>query len=79
MKRNELPFNPHDVTPDFFIDGAFTDQTQNDETALMSCYFHKPLQTLYIFNCIGIRKELHELLKFLKIMLCKTTLAPNRK
>ena len=66
MKRNELPFNPHDVTPDFFIDGAFTDQTQNDETALMSCYFHKPLQTLYIFNCIGIRKELHELLKFFK-------------
>lgn len=66
QKLSELPFNPQMIAPDYFIDGAFTDQTQNDETALMSCYFYKPLQKLYIFNCIGVRKELHELLGFFK-------------
>lgn len=66
QKKSELPFNPQSITMDFIIDGAFTEDTQNDETALMACYFHKPNQTLYIFNCIGIRKELYELLTFFK-------------
>ena len=66
QKLSELPFNPEMIAPDYFIDGAFTDQTENDETGVLACYFYKPLQTLYIFNCIGIRKELYEFLPFFK-------------
>jgi predicted phage terminase large subunit-like protein len=32
----------------------------------MSYYHYKPTDTLYIFNCHGIRKELYELLKYFK-------------
>lgn len=66
IKENELPFNPNEIAPDYFIDGAFTDQSQNDETGLLACYYHKPQNRLYIFNCTGIRKELYELLPFFK-------------
>lgn len=65
-KESELPFNPQMVTADFWIDGAFTDKTQNDETALLSSYFNKADGNLYVFNCIGVRKELYELLDFFK-------------
>ena len=65
-KFNELPFDPNQIPADFFIDGAFTESTKNDETALMSCYHYKATDTLYIFNCSGVRKELYELLKFFK-------------
>jgi len=65
-KENELPFNMSDVAPNFWIDGAFTDKTKNDETGLLSGYFNKADGKLYIFNCSGIRKELYELLKYFK-------------
>lgn len=64
--ENELPFDITTKTADFFIDGAFTDQTKNDETALLSCYYNKANRKLYIFNCSGIRKELYELLPYFK-------------
>lgn len=64
--KNELPFDIDSVPADFFIDGAFTDKSKNDETALLSCYHHKLTDTLYIFNCHGIRKELYELLDYFK-------------
>ena len=66
IDESALPFNPNEVVVDYFIDGAFTENTKNDETALMTTYFHKKTETLYIFNCIGIRKELYELLPFFK-------------
>lgn len=66
VRENELPFNPNSVTTDYFIDGAFTDKSHNDETALLTCYYHKPNNSLYILNCIGVRKELYELLKYFK-------------
>ncbi len=66
IKRSELPFNADAVSADYFIDGAFTDKTKNDETGLMSCYFHKQTGNLYIFNCSGVRKELYELLKYFR-------------
>lgn len=66
INESELPFNPQHVEADFFIDGAFTDQTKNDETGLLSCYFDKKTNNLYIFNCTGIRKELYEFLPFFK-------------
>lgn len=60
---NELPFNPAQVRRDFFIDGAFTDKMENDESAQMSCSFYKG--NLYIFNCVGVRKQLAEYLEFI--------------
>lgn len=65
-KENELPFNADNITTDFFIDGAFTDKTKNDETGLLSSYYNKADGKLYIFNCIGVRKELYKLLPFFK-------------
>ena len=64
--EKQLPFNPRLVTADFFIDGAFTEKAQNDETALMSCYFNNADGKLYIFNVMGVRKEMYELLKYFK-------------
>ena len=66
MKLAELPFNPMTVAADFWVDGAFTDKTENDETATMSCYFNKADGNLYIFNVNGVRKELYEYLAFFK-------------
>ena len=63
IKESELPFNPRSVKKDFFIDGAFTEKVQNDETAQMSCSFYKG--NLYIFNCHGVRKQLNEYLDYI--------------
>lgn len=63
---SELPFNINAVAPDYFIDGAFTEKTQNDETAIGSFYFNKADGNLYVLNAVGMRKELYELLKFIK-------------
>ena len=63
IDKSECPFNPANVRKDFFIDGAFTDKVENDESAQMSCSFYKG--NLYIFNCQGVRKELNEYLEFI--------------
>lgn len=60
----ELPFNPGHIAPDFWIDGAFTDKVQNDESAQMACVNY--MGNLYIFNCHGVRKELHEYLDYIR-------------
>lgn len=64
MKESELPFNPSNVKKDFFIDGAFTDKVQNDESAQLVCSMHKGI--LYIHNCHGVRKELNEYLEYIE-------------
>lgn len=66
INENELPFDIKSITPDFIIDGAYTEQTKNDETALMAVYHHKPNGNMYILNCEGIRMELYELLIYFK-------------
>ena len=63
IDKNMLPFNESSVVKDFWIDGAFTKDVQNDESAQMSCSFYKG--NLYIFNCHGVRKELHEYLQYI--------------
>jgi len=63
INENELPFNPSSVAKDFWIDGAFTEKVENDESAQMACSFHKG--NLYIFNCHGVRKELNEYLEYI--------------
>lgn len=63
---SELPFNINTVAPDYFIDGAYTEKTKNDETAVGAFYYNKADGRLYIFDAIGMRKELYEFLKFFK-------------
>jgi predicted phage terminase large subunit-like protein len=63
IKESELPFNPRMTKRDFIIDGAFTKEAENDESAQMACSFYKG--DLYIFNCHGVRKELFEYLEFI--------------
>lgn len=62
VKENELPFNPNALTTNYYIDGAFTESTEADETGLMACTFFRG--KLYIYNCSGIRKELYEFLEY---------------
>ncbi len=63
IKATELPFNPSAIKKDFWIDGAFTKDSENDESAQMSCSFYKG--DLYIFNVHGVRKELFEYLQYI--------------
>lgn len=63
LKPSELPFNPLFVSKDFWIDGAFTEKMQNDESAQMVCSFY--MGNLYIFNAHGVRKELNEYLEYI--------------
>ena len=64
IKSSELPFNPSKVVWDCFIDGAWTDKVQNDETALLYCHFDIKSENLYIRNITGVRKELYKFLEF---------------
>lgn len=64
VKHSELPFNADSVTWDCFIDGAWTDKVENDQTALLACHHDKKENILYISSCIGIRKNLDDFLKF---------------
>lgn len=75
ISPNELPFNPDTIARDFFIDGAFTEKSQNDESAQMSCSFYKG--NLYIFNVTGVRKELNEYLEFIVPWLKSNRYKPN--
>jgi phage uncharacterized protein (putative large terminase), C-terminal domain len=63
ISESELPFNPMSVAKDFWIDGAFTESSKNDESAQLVCSVHKG--KIYIFNCHGVRKELNEYLKYI--------------
>lgn len=62
--ESELPFNIASIIPKFIIDGAFTESTKNDESAIMTYYKHRGV--LYILNATAVRKELYEFLKFFK-------------
>lgn len=77
VNENELPFNLRSVKADFFVDGAFTESTQNDETGLGSFYFHRETGILYILNCSGIRKELYEFLPYFKQYVLANNYKPN--
>lgn len=63
LDESELPFNPNLIKKQYYIDGAFTDKTTNDESAQLVCSKYKG--NLYIHNCHGVRKELHEYLQYI--------------
>ncbi len=62
ITENEIPFNWQNQVMNFWIDGAYTKISQNDETGLLAEMFHNG--NMYIFSAIGIRKELYEFLKY---------------
>lgn len=64
INESELPFNPNGIKKDFWIDGAFTENVKNDESAQMVCSFYNG--NLYIFNCHGVRKELSKYLEYIR-------------
>jgi len=64
IEENRLPFNINYVTWSCFIDGAWTEKKQNDETAMCFCYFDKAAKVLYIRNITGVRKKLSDFIAF---------------
>lgn len=48
----------------FFIDGAYTEKTENDPTAILACYASN--NTLYVLDVIEVWMEFPELLKFIQ-------------
>lgn len=53
---------PDNLVKDMYIDGAFTDRTENDPTGLDICGYNKQTDTLYVFNALDEYMELPELL-----------------
>jgi len=64
INLSEIPFNPSSVTWDFWIDGAYTEKTENDPSAIMSAYYDQITGKLYIRNVVEVRKEMRELISY---------------
>lgn len=62
IKETELPYNPDEVPMHFFIDGAFTEKTTNDPSAILACQEHRG--KLYIWNVQSVRYTLNKYLGF---------------
>lgn len=59
---NELPFNVDRITPNYVIDSAYTEKTENDATAVLTYYVYKGV--LYILNCVAVRKSLGKFIEY---------------
>jgi predicted phage terminase large subunit-like protein len=66
INPNQAPFNMDSVIWDLWIDGAWTKNKKNDETAVSYTYYDKKLKNLYIRQVSGCRKELSDLIEYLK-------------
>ena len=64
--KNEVPFNIDDVVWDAFIDGAWTKKQSNDPSAISYVYYDKINKHLYIRCVTEVRKELSELISYIK-------------
>lgn len=62
IKLNEIPFSIDHEKVDIWIDGAFTENTKNDPTALMACVKYN--ENVYILNSVQKWLELYELLDY---------------
>jgi len=65
IKLSELPFNLESEQIDLWIDGAYTENTKNDPTAVMACIKYNHIT--YILNSVQKWLELYELLEYLPI------------
>lgn len=63
---NELPFNMQEVVWNGWIDGAWTDNVKNDESAVGYEYFDKPNKILYIRQITGFRKRISEAIEYIE-------------
>lgn len=64
VNERELPFNVNEITPHFIIDGAYTDNSKNDETAIATVYYHIPNGQLYVLNVDSFHKTLDQFLDY---------------
>jgi phage terminase large subunit-like protein len=62
LDENEVPFNPEETPMHFMIDGAFTDKTENDPSALIAYRVHG--KNIYIYNCHSVRLTLDKFLPY---------------
>lgn len=62
IKLNEIPFSLEHEKVDIWIDGAYTENTKNDPTALMACVKYN--ENVYILNSVQKWLELYELLDY---------------
>lgn len=65
MKPNELPFNIDYVSFNAIIDGAWTEKTKNDPTAIGYCYHDKIDNILYLRGIKDFRKRLSKAVSFI--------------
>lgn len=65
-KPSEIPFDVDSVPWNMFIDGAWTEKTQNDETAISFTYFDKASEKLYIRSVQGFRKRISKAIEYVK-------------
>lgn len=65
-KLSELPFNPNFVTWNAWIDGAWTEKTSNDPTAVGYEFFDKVNNILYIRGMFDFRKRISDAIEHFK-------------
>lgn len=63
----------------FFIDGAYTDKTQNDPSSIKACYKKSGSNLLYVLDVQEVWLEFPELIKFIKAYVAKFQLGPDSK
>lgn len=67
INDSEVPFDPDEVPMQFLIDGAFTDKTENDPSAIMSYRVYDG--KIFIYECHSVRKTLDDFLPYIRIYL----------
>ena len=65
LKPSELPFNLNYVSFNMVVDGAHTDKSSNDPTAIGYCYYHNESKVLYLRGVKDYRKRLSESVSFI--------------
>lgn len=66
LNPNQTPFNMDSVIWDLWIDGAWSKKKKNDQTAVSYVYYDKRNKNLYIRQITAVRKEISDLIKYLK-------------
>lgn len=62
VDESELPDN---YNCDAYLDGAYTENTKNDPTGIMPCYYDRHKKTLYITGWVAKYMEMPELLEYI--------------
>lgn len=76
---HDLPFDIDNVPWHSFIDGAWTENKNNDETAISFVYHYKKTNTLYIRNIVSFRKRISESISYYKKIALENGIKGNSK